>query len=189
MVYIMEFYVDGGCRRNGQSDAIGAAAACLMSRNGRVQATRTRNLDTEEYNATSQRAEILAMIIALEWAIEKHDSFHGNPDMAVTIRSDSRYAVGCMSDWIYKWHENGWYNARGVEVANRDLIEEASDLDDRVYDLGEIKYIYVPRAQNQDADEACNDALDEQEQSTSGSGSSPSDTSSSDSSSFYGYYA
>jgi len=72
-----------------------------------------------------------------------------------------RYAVGCMTEWIYKWSSNGWVNSAGSEVANRDLIEEASDLDDRVRDLGRVEYIWIPRAENTVADEAVNNALDE----------------------------
>lgn len=81
----------------------------------------------------------------------------------MTIYSDSRYAIGCMTEWIYKWTNNGWINAAGNEVANRDLIEEASDLDDRLKKEGDVRYVWIPRSQNQLADEACNDCMDEQD--------------------------
>ena len=68
-----------------------------------------------------------------------------------------------MSQWIYKWTRNGWLNAAGYEVANRDLIEEASNLDDDVSNLGSVEYIWVPREENEEADEACNDKLDQLE--------------------------
>ncbi|KAI1413505.1 ribonuclease H-like domain-containing protein [Hypoxylon sp. FL1857] len=160
MVYIMKFMVDGGCRGNGQSWAFGAAAACMMSRNGSYW-TRTRRLDTDDYDATNQRAEILAIILALEWALEKHGNLDLNPDVDVTIYSDSAYAVKCMTTWIYKWASNGWTNARGYDVANQDLLQEASDLDDAVQELGTVNYVHIPRRYNQEADEACNDVLDE----------------------------
>jgi ribonuclease HI len=65
-----------------------------------------------------------------------------------------------MNEWIYKWTRNGWRNASGNEVANRELIEEASDLDDQVKELGSVEYIWIPRAENEEADEACNRAMD-----------------------------
>jgi ribonuclease HI len=65
-----------------------------------------------------------------------------------------------MTEWIYKWSQNGWKNAAGYRVANRDLIEEASDLHDMVTDLGNIEYIWIPRSENWEADEACNEAMD-----------------------------
>lgn len=107
------------------------------------------------------------MIVALEWALEKYDDLNGYPTLNVTIHSDSAYAVGCMSDWIDNWSRNGWRNARGQPVGNRDLIVEASALDDRLQMLGNVNYVHVPRADNVDADRECNRALDEQENSDS----------------------
>lgn len=62
--------------------------------------------------------------------------------MDVTIHMDSRYAHDCITEWVYKWVGSGWKNAKGYEVANRDLIEEASDLDDRLKALGVVTYIW-----------------------------------------------
>ncbi|KAI1176273.1 ribonuclease H-like domain-containing protein [Nemania sp. FL0916] len=161
MVYIMEFEVDGGCRGNGKPWAVGAAACVLLTRSGSMYWHRTEELSRHPYPPTSQRAEITAIIMALEWALEAYDELDSYPRLVLRIHSDSRYATGCMNDWIYKWVHNGWQNAAGYEVANRDLIERASDLDDRVKELGEVKYIWVPREQNQTADELCDDKLDE----------------------------
>ncbi|KAI4858972.1 ribonuclease H1 [Hypoxylon rubiginosum] len=179
MVYTMEFRVDGGCRGNGTESAIGAAAACRFFRGGSHK-TRTQALDTYEYNATNQRAEILAMTIALDWVLEKFKELNSYPRLRVKIYSDSRYAIGCMNEWIAKWSRNGWRNSQGKPVANRDLIEEASLLNDAVKELGTIRYIYIPREENMIADAACNDALDELEDDD--------DLTSTDSSTgFYGY--
>ena len=54
-------------------------------------------------------------------------------------------------------------NAAGNQVANRDLIEKASELDDQVKELGTVDYVWIPRDENQDADEAANGRLDEME--------------------------
>ncbi|KAG6355347.1 hypothetical protein INS49_003308 [Diaporthe citri] len=89
MVHRMDFKVDGGCRGNGRPEAIGAAACCLEPR-------------------PSSGAEITATTLALEWALGRHDQLEGYPRLEVNIRSDSRYAVGCMTNWIYTWVRNGW---------------------------------------------------------------------------------
>ncbi len=160
----MQIYVDGGCRRNGRPDAIGAAAAVIKLKWGRNKIS-TRDLPNGLYDPapTSQRAEISAIILALELALEKYDELYTNPYFDVKIYSDSKYAVNCMSEWIYKWSRNGWINSAGNAVVNQDLIRKASDLDDRVREEGHVEYIWIPREDNEMADEACNDALDEQE--------------------------
>lgn len=161
MVCRMEFSVDGGCRRNGQPDAIGAAACCLELDQKRYT-WRTCRLD--DFPApTSQRAEITAIIKALEWALDRYIELGGDPMLDVTIKSDSRYAVDCMTKWIYTWVQNGWTNSRGVEVANRDLIAKASELDDLVRAVGRVDYMWIPRSQNLDADLLCQQVLDERE--------------------------
>ena len=117
MALIIKFYVDGGCRGNGQPGAIGVAAAVRQYRNGR-EVYRTRQLDTYNYNATSQRAEILAIILALEWAMEAYENSNTSPRIKVIIHSDSRYAVNCMNKWLAKWSNNGWTTSAGGSVAN-----------------------------------------------------------------------
>jgi len=159
MVYTMEIHVDGGCRGNGQPGSIAAAAAVFTMKWGRQQ-TWTKRLPSYP-TPTNQRAEITAIILALEQALERYEELDSNPWLDVTIYSDSRYAIGCMTDWIYKWRDNGWLNAAGREVANRDLIDEADHLNSRLKREGDVEYIWIPRAENQDADEACNDVLDD----------------------------
>lgn len=163
MVYRMVFNVDGGCRRNGRPDAIGAVACCLQKPFGKRYECKTRRLDNLPGATTSQRAEIIAIIIALLWALKRYQQLRGHPRLRVTIYSDSRYAVDSMTDWIYKWSRNGWTNSRGFGVANRDLFKHASFLDDYVKELGSVEYIWVPRSDNVDADLECQRALDEQE--------------------------
>jgi ribonuclease HI len=161
MVYIMRFYVDGGCRGNGSPSSIGAAAAVMKKRfNGREIWTRELPSDWND-PPTNQQAEITAIIVALQVALKKYRELDGNPRLDLEIFSDSKYAIGCMTNWIYKWSRNGWMNAAGNPVANQDLIREASDLDVDLRGLGSVTYTWIPRSENQDADEACNNVLDQ----------------------------
>lgn len=157
----MKFNIDGGCRRNGRRDAIGAAAAVLYHPFSTWCKTM---LLPETYYAphpSSQRAELTALIIALEWVLEKYEELNGYPRLDVEIRTDSKYVIGCMNTWIYKWTRNGWKNAAGYSVVNQDLIQKASDLDDKVAELGCVRYTWVPRSENEDADGYCNKMMDE----------------------------
>jgi ribonuclease HI len=159
MVYIMEIMVDGGCRGNGRPGAIGAAAAVFLGKDGQPWEIWTKNLPASE-RPTNQRAEITAIIVALEQALEKWNNLTSGPSLDVTIRSDSNYAIGCMDEWIYKWRKNGWINAAGNGVVNQDLIERASDLNDELKKCGDVTYTFVPRSENDIADGACKQAMD-----------------------------
>ncbi|KAL4905077.1 hypothetical protein BDW74DRAFT_178088 [Aspergillus multicolor] len=158
----MKIYTDGGCRNNGYADAKGAAAAVFRTRFKTV--SYTRKLQSNSSPApTSQRAEITALILALEEALKRCRSLNSNPYLKVTIYSDSRYAVDCMSKWIYKWSQRDWINSMGNPVANQDLLRRASRLDDELRDEGDVEYVWIPRANNVDADELCQELLDESE--------------------------
>jgi ribonuclease HI len=160
MVYRMRIYTDGGCRGNGHPWAIGAAAAAFKNRWRKYRGW-TRILPSNP-RPTNQRAEITAIILALEKSVERFEQLDHNPKLDVRIYSDSKYAVQCMEEWIYKWANTGWRNSRGAPVANRDLLEEASELDDRLREEGRVKYIWIPRGENEVADRFCNEALDQQ---------------------------
>ena len=160
MVYFMHMKVDGGCRGNGYNGAVGAAAVVIEHKyRGRIS-TWTKRLPAYP-TPTSQRAELAAIIFALEKALEKKRQLYTGLFMKVIICTDSRYAHGCLTDWSYKWRNNEWINAAGHEVANRDLVEEALELEDELEYDGEVQYVWIPRAQNQDADDAVNEELDE----------------------------
>ncbi|KAF2774431.1 ribonuclease H-like protein [Teratosphaeria nubilosa] len=161
MAHRMTFYVDGGCRGNGQPGAYGAAAALQEDASGQISRF-TRKLEKHE-NPTNSRAEITAIILALETALDGSDSPAERPFLDVTIHSDSEYGVKCMNEWIHEWRRNGWVSSKGWEVKNRDLIERASSLEDQVKEFGAVTYKYIPREQNRKADKCCNDALDEME--------------------------
>lgn len=157
MVYRMNIYVDGGCRNNGYSNAVAAAAAVMKFPWGGY------TYETEEVygEATNRRAEITAIMLGLQMALDKYEELDLCPSLKLTIYSDSQYAVKCMNEWIYKWHKNGWTNSRGYDVANRDLLEQASHLDDKVAELGRVYYEWIPRCDNDLADKHCNEKLDD----------------------------
>ncbi|KAL8306307.1 hypothetical protein RB601_008993 [Gaeumannomyces tritici] len=165
MVYTMVFRVDGGCRGNGQDWATGAAACVKENRWGKCR-YKTRNLPRDP-TPTNQRAEITAIILAQQWALEVYNGLSNDPWLDITIYSDSKYAVNILNVWVDKWRANDWVNSRGFEVCNRDLIQKADRLDGKLRAQGDISYVWVPRNENELADEYCGEALDEQEASDS----------------------
>lgn len=67
-----------------------------------------------------------------------------------------------MTEWYEKWVGNGWRNAKGGMVANRDLVEWAKGLEGMVKKVGRgtVRFVWVPREQNVDADRAVGGVLD-----------------------------
>ena len=119
--------------------AIGAAAVRKQNRNGNVS-YRSRKLDTYNYKATNQRAEIFAIIVALKWAMDVYKKLNNSPRIHVTIHSDSRYAVKCMNEWLAKWLHNGWTTSANGPVANRDILQDAIDAENRILNVGNVSY-------------------------------------------------
>ncbi|KAJ6499570.1 ribonuclease H-like domain-containing protein [Mycena vitilis] len=165
MPYEMDVWTDGACRGNGQPGSIAGAGVWfnkpLNGSNGWL-----RPLPLYP-TPTNQRAELAGVIMALEMAIERRNQLDSNPFFVLTIHTDSKYAIGCLRDWIANWINNGWRNARGLEVVNRDLIEEAWDMVSEINgNYGRVDFVWVPRADNTEADklanQACDNAADEQ---------------------------
>ncbi len=83
-----------------------------------------------EAHSTHQRAELWALILALEYLKQQHlkqqhlkqQSLVGYAAEPVPIFSDSKYAIDALNhDWIAKWQQNGWLNTKGNPIADRDL--------------------------------------------------------------------
>ena len=63
---------------------------------------------------TNQRAELTAILRAIDIAPRHRD---------VTIITDSRYAIDCVTVWFINWRRNNWMTKDKKPVENRDLIE------------------------------------------------------------------
>ncbi|KFY77025.1 hypothetical protein V499_03490 [Pseudogymnoascus sp. VKM F-103] len=159
MVYIMRIFVDGACRNNGYSGAEGSAAAVFKRGKNQILQSHKYRLP-DDPAPTNQRAEITAIIIALKQALHKHEDLDTFPRLDVKIFSDSDYAVRCMNEFVFKWLENGWTTAAGRPVKNQDLIKDAVRYHDELKRLGKVRIRWIPREQNQDADQLCNEVLD-----------------------------
>ncbi|KAJ3571946.1 hypothetical protein NP233_g3425 [Leucocoprinus birnbaumii] len=148
-------FIDGACIANGTTHA--KAGMGIYFGPG----SKHNISERLEYGPqTNQRAELQAAILALKKVVSLIDNGWLSTQNVVVI-SDSAYVVKSMTDWVYKWRENGWKNYKGLEVTNRDDFER---LDDLIDDLEEycgvgVKFWLVPRGMNQDADELAKSAI------------------------------
>ncbi|CAF9928220.1 MAG: hypothetical protein ALECFALPRED_003982 [Alectoria fallacina] len=169
MPYTMNLYTNGGCRPNSQTGPI-AAAAVVMTNKYSHRTIWTRRLPSSPV-PTSQRAKLCAIILALEQAQLKAQQMRSRPHMDITILTDSKYVIGCMTEWCQKWMRNGFRSSRGREVANRDLIERALLLEGDVLGAGTVDWVWVPRSRNEVAEAVVDGVLDEMEPGYEDSGS------------------
>lgn len=74
---------------------------------------------------TNQRAELTALLKALEWA--KHELITED-GATVTIYTDSVYAMKCTTEWGPKWKADGWTRSSGKPLENLDLVKPLVDI-------------------------------------------------------------
>lgn len=150
--------VDGACRGNGRP---GATAACAVFFAPDSPHNEAHILAADGPTPTSQRAELMGGIKALEAAKRLVATLDGSLNQVV-IKADSAYLVRGATEWVSKWKGRGWTNAKGGPVVNQDLFRQ---LETRILDLEHmgilVQFFHVPRLQNQQADSAANEALDE----------------------------
>jgi len=104
-------YTDGACSGN---PGPGGYGVIIKSTAG------IKELFGREEQTTNQRMEMLATVVALENTPEGSE---------VIIHSDSAYLVRAWREgWLDKWQRNGWLNAKGDPVANKDLWQRLLSL-------------------------------------------------------------
>lgn len=105
-IALTRIYTDGACPRNG----FGAKQASIGIFFGDGDSRNISSLFNME-NPTNNRAELFAILIALE-----------NSEGPVEICSDSKYSINCVTLWMEKWERNDWKTAGGKPVKNKELI-------------------------------------------------------------------
>lgn len=100
----VKIYTDGSCPKN---PGRGGYATLL------IYETETIELTGVEDDTTNNRMEIMGVISGLESLTEPH---------RIKIFSDSSYVVDCFNKkWFEKWYTQGWKNAEGKPIKNKDL--------------------------------------------------------------------
>jgi ribonuclease HI len=168
LIYCGNFYAhghaiviatDGVCRNEGRPDAV---AACGVFFN--IDSNHNKAFKVTEERPTSQRAKLHAALYALN-AFTKMVTF-GNIlrrhlITEVIIKSDSASLVDGMTRLIAAWRQNGYRNAHGENLNNKNLFRK---LDRVCNDLERLniraRFWLVPREENRQADKLASAALD-----------------------------
>jgi len=70
---------------------------------------------------TNQRAELNAAIRALEQAVSQNYK-------SITICTDSKYTMKCMTEWVKNWKKNNWIKPDKQPVLNKEDIVKLDNL-------------------------------------------------------------
>jgi ribonuclease HI len=109
---------------------------------------------------TRQRADLLAIVLALEKAMAQDGRLYNKRTVELNIYSGSLYAVKSLTDWADRWIYNRWIGTDGREVDNRDLIERALQAEEVLMNGGSVRYTCLPKEEKTDAHTYCEHALD-----------------------------
>lgn len=71
------------------------------------------------YPCTNQIAELYAILKALQHGFSMYPYSTG-----FDLYTDSKYAIGCLTEWYPNWEKNDWRTAKGEAVANKGLIQD-----------------------------------------------------------------
>lgn len=140
------FYTDGAASNNGQVGVRAGYGVVLYPECSLSWALER----VPGYPITSNRAELRAAHVSLGLR-----AWHGEGFKRVVIGTDSEYLVKGISEYVFKWQQNGWINARGAAVANKDLWLMLLDKIQQLANRGtRVEFWLIPREQNQLADQA-----------------------------------
>ena len=108
---VVTIYTDGACSGN---PGPGGWAAII------INGEREEEIFGAESCTTNQRMELTAAIKALELLPGR---------FRVELFSDSAYLINAFrQNWFERWEQNGWFNAAGKPVKNKDLWVRLRDL-------------------------------------------------------------
>ncbi|KAJ5383363.1 Cation/H+ exchanger [Penicillium concentricum] len=107
---MLRIYTDGSSLRNGTPLASAGVGVFF----GPGDSSRNVSEPLKGSRQTNQRAELTAILRAIDIAPRHRD---------VTIITDSRYSIDCVTVWFINWRRNNWMTRDKKPVENKDLVE------------------------------------------------------------------
>ncbi len=141
-------YTDGSCSGNGRTDAIGGIGIYFPNKE-------LKNISQifRFESCTNQKTELYAILTTLRYINKILDL----KKCKVTIKTDSKYCIDCVTKWVNGWKKNNWTTQNGNPVANREFIEKIHNYYEK-YDI-EFEHIEAHTGRD-DFDSICNSKAD-----------------------------
>jgi len=80
------------------------------------------------YRQTNNVAELLAIKLAILKLCEYYTTLTVGSQLKVTLYTDSKFAIDCITVWIHNWKRNDWQTSKNKPVEHRELISEIDHL-------------------------------------------------------------
>lgn len=123
----IKIYCDGAC--SGNPGNAGSGLAIYSNKKNPVLL-----YGAYEEEGTNNIAELNALHQALTIASQT------SSENIISIFSDSKYAIDCITTWAYSWKKNGW-TKKGGEIKNLELVQEAHYLYEKLKNKIEIIHV------------------------------------------------
>lgn len=130
-------YVDGACSNNGKITATGGCGVHFPNKE-----FEDKSVNFKLNPITNNRAELYAIYLALE--LLQDITFK-----TVTIYSDSKYAINCVTGWHKLWEKQNFLLSNKKPIKNFDIITNIHDI---LIKHTNITFVYVERDKNAIAD-------------------------------------
>jgi len=105
-----DVYTDGACPKNGNAVVAGCGVYVPWDKTQNISV----KLEKEPY--TSTRAEIMAVLLAIE-------NIQIPQDKKLHILTDSQFVISCVTQYIPRWLVTGWIKHDNCPVKNQDLLK------------------------------------------------------------------
>ncbi|KIE04016.1 RNase H domain protein, partial [Metarhizium majus ARSEF 297] len=142
---VLQIYTDGSSLANGKAGS--RAGVGVYFGDGDPRNVSERLVGDPQ---TNQRAELMAMLRALEIA---------PLEQTVQIISDSQYSIKCVTQWAIGWKQKGWKTATGEDVKNQDIIRAVLDKMDERTKTGANTYFHWVKGHASDRGNVAADRL------------------------------
>lgn len=124
-------FTDGACCGNGYDGSYGGIGVHFP--NGEFNDI---SLPYKFPNCTNNKAEFYAIFKALQTVYREHDY----DKVRVLLKSDSKYCIRSLTEWLPAWEANDWKNASNKPVLNLKWIQAIK----AIMDVAEIEFQHVP---------------------------------------------
>lgn len=109
----IEIYTDGSCFNNGKKYAVSSYAFQIYF-NDQLKYQESKPI--QEAKQTNQRAELYAVLCALDYLKNVLSDKFNDPNNFITVYSDSEYCIKCITEWSKNWNPNDWKNKKNTDI-------------------------------------------------------------------------